>query len=68
MAAQNLHARSRELVGDRNPREHEFTVQLRSFDAAKAGAQTGFLFCWRYRRRCVSGALTPFFNDRPEGG
>jgi ATP-dependent Lon protease len=41
MATQNLYARSRELVGDRNPREHEFTVQLRSFDAAKAGAQTG---------------------------
>jgi hypothetical protein len=41
MATQNLYARSRELVGDRNPREHEFTVQLRSFDAAKFGAQSG---------------------------
>jgi ATP-dependent Lon protease len=41
MATQNLFARSRELAGDRNPREHEFTVQLRSFDAAKSGAQTG---------------------------
>ena len=41
MATQNLYARSRELAGDRNPREHEFTVQLRSFDAAKSGAQTG---------------------------
>lgn len=41
MATQNLYARSRELAGDRNPREHEFTVQLRSFDAAKLGAQTG---------------------------
>jgi ATP-dependent Lon protease len=41
MATQNLYARGRELVGDRNPREHEFTVQLRSFDAAKSGAQTG---------------------------
>src|SRR5258705_3351113 len=37
MATQNLYARSRELAGDRNPREHEFTVQLRSFDAAKLG-------------------------------
>ena len=32
---------ARELVGDRNPREHEFTVQLRSFDAAKSAAHTG---------------------------
>ena len=28
-------------VGDRNPREHEFTVQLRSFNAARAEDQTG---------------------------
>jgi len=41
IAEQNLYARSRELVGDRNPREHEFTVQLRSFDASKAAGQTG---------------------------
>lgn len=41
IAEQNLYARCRELVGDRNPREHEFTVQLRSFDASKAAGQTG---------------------------
>lgn len=41
IAEQNLYARSQELVGDRNPREHEFTVQIRSFDAAKSAAQTG---------------------------
>jgi ATP-dependent Lon protease len=41
MATQNLYARSHELAGDRNPREHEFTVQLRSFDSGKLGAQTG---------------------------
>lgn len=40
-AVQNLYTRSGELVGDRNPREHEFTVQLRSFDAAKSAAHTG---------------------------
>ena len=40
IAEQNLYARSTELVGDRNPREHEFTVQLRSFDAGKSAAQT----------------------------
>ena len=41
MATHNHYARSRELAGDRNPREHEFTVQLRSFDSGKLGAQTG---------------------------
>jgi ATP-dependent Lon protease len=41
IAEQNLYSRGRELVGDRNPREHEFAVQIRSFDAAKNGSQTG---------------------------
>ena len=36
-AEQNLSC-ARELVGDRDPREHEFTVQLRAFDAPKSGA------------------------------
>ena len=40
-AEQNLYARSRELVGDRDPRGHEFSVQLRAFDATKSGAQIG---------------------------
>ena len=31
----------KELVGDRDPRQHEFTVQLRAFDAAKSGAALG---------------------------
>jgi Lon protease (S16) C-terminal proteolytic domain len=41
LAERNLHARARDLVGDRNRREHEFVVQLRSFDAAKSGADLG---------------------------
>lgn len=41
IAEQNLYARARDLVGDRNPREHEFTVQLRAFDASKGADQTG---------------------------
>jgi ATP-dependent Lon protease len=40
-AEQNLYARSKELVGDRDPREHEFSVQLRAFDASKSGAAVG---------------------------
>ncbi|HSH79122.1 MAG TPA: BREX system Lon protease-like protein BrxL [Herpetosiphonaceae bacterium] len=38
---QNLLARAKELVGDRDPRQHEFTVQLRAFDATKSGAYMG---------------------------
>lgn len=38
---QNLLTRAKELVGDREPRQHEFIVQLRAFDAAKSGAQLG---------------------------
>jgi ATP-dependent Lon protease len=40
-AEQNLLARAQELVGDRDPRRTEFTVQLRAFDAAKTGAALG---------------------------
>jgi ATP-dependent Lon protease len=40
-AEQNLYSRAMELVGDRNPRAHEFSVQIRSFDAARSGSQTG---------------------------
>jgi ATP-dependent Lon protease len=36
-----LYSRSGELVGDRNPREHEFSVQLRAFDASKSGRSLG---------------------------
>lgn len=38
VAEQNLLARARELVGDRDPRAHEFNVQLQSMDAARSGA------------------------------
>jgi ATP-dependent Lon protease len=41
IAEQNLYGRAQELVGDRNPREHEFAVQLRSFDSGKSGADLG---------------------------
>lgn len=41
IAEQNLYGRARDLVGERNPREHEFAVQLRSFDASKSGVDLG---------------------------
>jgi ATP-dependent Lon protease len=40
-AEQNLYSRAKELVGDRDPRQHEFSVQLRAFDAAKSGTAVG---------------------------
>jgi len=40
-AEQNLYSRASQLVGDHNPRSHEFTVQLRAFDASKKGAKLG---------------------------
>jgi len=40
-AEQNLYARSRELVGDHDPRGHEYTIQVRSFDPSKSGSATG---------------------------
>ena len=40
-AEQNLYARSMQLVGDKDPRHHEFTTQLRAFDASKSGAKLG---------------------------
>ncbi|HVQ76904.1 MAG TPA: BREX system Lon protease-like protein BrxL [Candidatus Binatia bacterium] len=38
---QNLYTRARELVGDRDARAHEYSVQLRPFDADKSGAGLG---------------------------
>lgn len=40
-AEQNLYTRAMQLVGDRDPRAHEFSVQLRAFDAAKKGSGLG---------------------------
>ena len=38
---QNLYTRAKELVGDRNPREEEFSIQMRAIDADRAGAGLG---------------------------
>jgi ATP-dependent Lon protease len=38
---QNLYIRAKELVGDRDPREHEFSVQMRAMDADKSGSGLG---------------------------
>ena len=38
---QNLYAKSKVLVGDREPRDHEFTIQVRAMDADKSGSGLG---------------------------
>ncbi len=38
---QNLYSHAQELVGDRNPREHEFSIQMRALDADKVGSGVG---------------------------
>jgi ATP-dependent Lon protease len=38
---QNLYTRARELVGDRDPRSHEFSIQLRAMDQDRSGAGLG---------------------------
>lgn len=38
VGVQNLYTRAKELVGDRNPREEEFSLQMRPMDADKTGA------------------------------
>ena len=41
-AEQNLYVQAQTLVGDRrDPRGHEFSIQLRAFDASKSGAFLG---------------------------
>jgi len=40
-ARQNLYTRASKLVGDKDPRRHEFSVQLRAFDTGKSGAKLG---------------------------
>ena len=60
-AEQNLYARAVQLIGDRDPRSHEFAVQLRSFDAAKSGAKLGVpslvSLCSALLRKSVRGGL-----------
>ena len=48
----NLAARAKELVGDRDPRAHEFTVQLRAYDTSRDGSFLGVQHCWLYPALC----------------
>lgn len=60
-AEQNLYARAMQLVGDKEPRHHEFSVQLRAFDASKTGAGLGMAsliaLCTALLKKSVRGSL-----------
>lgn len=60
-AEQNLYSRASRLVGDREPRQHEFTVQLRAFDASRSGAKLGMAaliaLCSALLKKSVRGGL-----------
>lgn len=60
-AEQNLYARAMQLVGDKDPRHHEFTAQLRAFDASKSGAKLGtaslIALCTALLKKSVRGGL-----------
>jgi ATP-dependent Lon protease len=60
-AEQNLYARAMQLVGDKDPRHHEFTVQVRAFDASKSGAKLGvaalIALCTSLLKKNIRGGL-----------
>jgi ATP-dependent Lon protease len=58
---QNLYIRAKELVGDRDPRSHEFIIQLRSMDIDSSGQGLGLAaliaLCCGLIERSVKGGL-----------
>ena len=60
-AEQNLYARAKELVGDREPRQHEFSVQLRAFDSSRSGSGVGvavlMALCSSLLQKSIKGGL-----------
>ena len=60
-AEQNLYARARELAGDRDPRAHEFSVQLRAFDVSRNGGSLGMpailALCSALLQKSLKGGL-----------
>jgi ATP-dependent Lon protease len=58
---QNLYSQAKELVGDRDPRSHEFSVQLRAMDADRSGHGLGLpallALCGSLMERSTKGGL-----------
>ena len=65
-AEQNLYSRAKQLSGDRDPRQHEFSVQLRAFDASKSGNATGVAvlvaLCSALLQKSIKGGLVVVGN------
>jgi ATP-dependent Lon protease len=65
-AEQNLYSRAKQLSGDRDPRQHEFSVQLRAFDASKSGNATGLAvlvaLCSALLQKSIKGGLVVVGN------
>ena len=72
VAEQNLIAQARQLVGDRDPREHNLTAQIRALDAAKTGAGLRLLILLALTsamlQRSVRGGLIAVGNLSLGGG
>jgi ATP-dependent Lon protease len=60
-AEQNLYSKAKELLGDRDPRSTEFSLQLRAFDASKSGNGMGIAvlmgMCSAILERSTKGGL-----------
>ena len=60
-AEQNLYARAKSLVGDRDPRQREYSVQLRAFDSAKSGTGVGvgvlLALCSALLQKSIKGGI-----------
>ena len=56
-AHQNLLARNRELIGDRDARQHELHVQVRAMDATKSGSLLGLPILLSYCSTLLGKAL-----------
>ena len=58
---QNLYVRARELVGDRDPRAHEFSLQMRAMDADSSGGGLGLpvlvALCSSLIEKSIKGGL-----------
>jgi len=60
-AEQNLYSKGKELIRDRDPRSHEFYIQLRAFDASRTGNGLGMAvliaMCSAVLEKSIKGGL-----------
>jgi len=59
-AEQNVYSKAKELIGERDPRSHEFSIQLRAFDASKNGNGMGMAI--------LIGLCTSILERNTKGG